>query len=128
MLELYIPRKYYGHEEVAQNVNHLNLSSPKLNAKFIPEIFDWQNNSPQINDQFHSTYDSTAKKSIYHHKNTIQLANNKISPKIKDSNWNKKDQLSMNKSIAGKKKILNHTFLSLFLKRIILLFDYYLFS
>ena len=110
MLELYIPRKYSRHEEVAQNVKHSNVSLLNHNVKYIAEILDWQNTFPKINNQFHLTNHNTAKKSIDHHKNKIQLANNNISPNIQDSNWNKKDQPSINNSIAGKKEISNHTF------------------
>ena len=110
MLELYIPRKYTRHEEVAHNVKHSNVSLPNLNAKYVAEILDWQSNFPKINDPFHLKNHNTAKKSIDRHKYKIQLANNNVSPKIQDSNWNKKDQPSKNDSIAGKKKIFNYNF------------------
>ena len=126
MLELYIPRKYYRHEKVAQNVNHLNISMPNLNGKYIPEILDWQNNSTHINDQFHLTNHDTAKKLIYHHKNTIQTANNETSPKIKNSYVNKKNQPSKDDIIGGKKEIFNH--ICLLFSNTILLFDCILIS
>ena len=130
MLELYIPRKYYRHEGVAQNVNPLKLSFPNLNAKYIPEILDWQNNSPQISDQFHSTNHNSSKKSIYHDKNRIYLANNNISPKIKELNWNKKVQSSKSNSIAGKKEIFDHNYWPFHIiigtYILVLLFDYIL--